>query len=41
LSGHHSGRIESLSISKDGRLMVSGGGGGDTTVRIWDLSALK
>ena len=35
----HTGRVESLEISPDGKTLASGGGGGDTSVRIWDLSA--
>jgi tricorn protease-like protein len=36
----HTGRVESLELSGDGRTLASGGGGGDTSVRIWDLSNL-
>jgi WD40 repeat protein len=34
----HTGRIESLGFSPDGKWLATGGGGGDTTVKIWDLA---
>src|SRR5262249_8650850 len=39
LSGH-TGRVESLAFSPDAQTLASGGGGGDTSVRLWDLAAL-
>ncbi len=35
----HTGRIESLAFSPDGKTLASGGGGGDTSVRLWNLAA--
>ena len=35
----HAGRIESLAFSPDGKTLATGGGGGDTAVKLWDLSA--
>ena len=32
----HMGRIESLTFSPDGKTLVTGGGGDDTSVRMWD-----
>jgi WD40 repeat protein len=37
LSGH-TGRVESLTFSPDGKTLATGGGGGDTSVRLWDLT---
>ena len=34
----HTGRVESLKFSPDGKTLATGGGGGDTTVRLWDLN---
>ncbi len=31
------GRIESLEFSPDGRILVHGGGGGDTSITLWSL----
>lgn len=36
----HTGRIESLTFSPDEKLLVTGGGGGDTSVRVWDAGQL-
>ena len=36
----HTGRVESMEISGDGKLLATGGGGGDTAVRIWDLTGI-
>ncbi|MGE5193408.1 MAG: WD40 repeat domain-containing protein [Deltaproteobacteria bacterium] len=33
----HTGRIEPLAFSPDGNILATGGGGGDTSVRLWDL----
>jgi hypothetical protein len=41
ITGHHTGRLESLEISKDGRMLATGGGGGDTSVRLWDITAFE
>ena len=38
LSGH-TGRIESLAFSPDGKMLAIGGGGGDSSVKLWSLSA--
>lgn len=35
------GRIESMTISRDGKTLVTGFGGGNNTIKIWDLSGLK
>jgi len=35
------GRVESLTFSPDGATLVTGGGGGDTSVRMWDLAVFK
>ena len=34
------GRIESLAFSPDGNTLVHGGGGGDTSITMWDVRAL-
>jgi uncharacterized protein YjiK len=34
----HTGRIESLTFSPDGQTLASGGGGGDTSIKLWDLT---
>lgn len=34
----HTGHVESLTFSPDGTTLVTGGGGGDTSVRIWDMT---
>ena len=34
----HKGRVESLAFSPDGKTLATGGGGGDTSVRLWDLT---
>jgi acyl-CoA thioesterase-1 len=36
----HTGRIESLCYAPDGKTIASGGGGGDTSIRLWDVSDL-
>jgi WD40 repeat protein len=37
----HDGKINSLAVSPDGRWLVTGGGSGDRTVRVWDLASGK
>ena len=34
----HTGRVESLAFSPDGKTLATGGGGGDTSVKLWDLT---
>lgn len=34
----HTGRVESLAFAPDGKTLATGGGGGDTSVRLWDLT---
>jgi WD40 repeat protein len=34
----HTGRVESLAFSPDGKTLATGGGGGDSSVRLWDLT---
>ena len=34
------GRIESLRFSHDGKSLANGGGGGDTSVKLWDVSGI-
>jgi WD40 repeat protein len=36
----HPNRIESIACSPDGKFIVTGGGGGDTLVRVWMKDAL-
>jgi hypothetical protein len=36
----HTGRIESLEVSDDGKILATGGGGGDTSVRLWNIPEL-
>jgi WD40 repeat protein len=37
----HPGRVESLTFSPGGQTLASGGGGGDTSIRLWDLAGSK
>jgi WD40 repeat protein len=37
----HTGRVESLAFSPDGRTLASGGGGKDFSIRLWDVSELR
>ena len=34
----HTGRVESLAFSPNGKILATGGGGGDTSVRLWDMA---
>src|SRR5204862_53347 len=34
----HTGRVESLEFSPDGKTLATGGGGGDTSIKLWDLT---
>ncbi len=34
----HTGRVESLAFSPDGKTLATGGGGGDTSVKLWDMT---
>jgi WD40 repeat protein len=34
----HAGRVESLAFSPNGKLLATGGGGGDSAVKLWDLT---
>jgi WD40 repeat protein len=34
------GRIESIAFSPDGKILANGGGGGDTTIKLWDVSGI-
>ena len=36
----HTGRVESLELSSDGELLATGGGGGETSVRLWEMKDL-
>ena len=36
----NTGRIESLAFSPDGKTLANGGGGGDTSIKLWDLSGV-
>jgi WD40 repeat protein len=35
------GRIESIAFSPDGKILANGGGGGDTSIKLWDLSGYQ
>ena len=35
------GRIESITFSPDGKTLANGGGGGDSSIKLWDLSGLQ
>jgi WD40 repeat protein len=37
----HTGRVESLCVSPSGKTLVTGGGGGETAIRIWDISKIR
>ena len=34
----HTGRVESLAFAPDGKTLVTGGGGGDSAIKLWDLT---
>ena len=36
----HTGRIESLYFSPDSKSLASGGGGGDTSIKLWNLDSI-
>ena len=36
----HTGRVESLAYSPTGKILATGGGGGDTSIRLWELAGV-
>jgi len=33
--------VESLCVSPHGKTLITGGGGGETVIRVWDISKIR